>query len=76
MLSSLYKLLGSQAARILVEDNAVLEKRIGAPVELIGIAVRDTIFAAYDRISKDRSISLFGEARHTMFDMIDKFFNF
>ena len=33
---------GSQAARILVEDNAVLEKRIGAPVELIGIAVRDT----------------------------------
>lgn len=34
--------VGSQAARILVEDNAVLEKRIGAPVELIGIAVRDT----------------------------------
>ena len=30
--------VGSQAARILVEDNAVLEKRIGAPVELIGIA--------------------------------------
>ena len=34
--------VGSQAARILIEDNAVLEKRIGAPVELIGIAVRDT----------------------------------
>ena len=34
--------VGSQAARILVEDNAILEKRIGAPVELIGIAVRDT----------------------------------
>ena len=34
--------VGSQAARILVEDNAVLEKRIGAPAELIGIAVRDT----------------------------------
>ena len=34
--------VGSQATRILVEDNAVLEKRIGAPVELIGIAVRDT----------------------------------
>ena len=34
--------VGSQAARILVEDNAVLAKRIGAPVELIGIAVRDT----------------------------------
>ena len=34
--------VGSQAARILVKDNAVLEKRIGAPVELIGIAVRDT----------------------------------
>lgn len=34
--------VGSQAARILVEDNAVLEKRVGAPVELIGIAVRDT----------------------------------
>ena len=34
--------VGSQAARILVEDNAVLEKRIRAPVELIGIAVRDT----------------------------------
>ena len=34
--------VGSQAARILVEDNAVLEKRLGAPVELIGIAVRDT----------------------------------
>lgn len=34
--------VGSQAARILVEDNAVLEKRIGAPMELIGIAVRDT----------------------------------
>lgn len=34
--------VGSQAARILLEDNAVLEKRIGAPVELIGIAVRDT----------------------------------
>lgn len=34
--------VGSQAARILVEDNAVLEKRIGASVELIGIAVRDT----------------------------------
>ena len=34
--------VGSQAARILVEDNAVLKKRIGAPVELIGIAVRDT----------------------------------
>lgn len=34
--------VGSQAARILVEDNAVLEKRIGAPIELIGIAVRDT----------------------------------
>lgn len=34
--------VGSQAARILVEDNAVLEKRIGAPVELISIAVRDT----------------------------------
>ena len=35
-----------------------------------------TIFAAYDRISKDRSISLFGEDRNTMFDMIDNFFNF
>ena len=35
-----------------------------------------TIFAAYDRISKDRSISLFGEDRNTMFGMIDKFFNF
>ena len=35
-----------------------------------------TIFAVYDRISKDRSISLFGEDRNTMFDMIDKFFNF
>lgn len=34
--------VGSQAARILIEDNAILEKRIGAPVELIGIAVRDT----------------------------------
>ncbi len=34
--------VGSQAARILVEDNAVLEKRIGAPVELIGIAVPAT----------------------------------
>ena len=34
--------VGSQTARILVEDNAILEKRIGAPVELIGIAVRDT----------------------------------
>ncbi|MDO5750761.1 MAG: homoserine dehydrogenase [Rothia sp. (in: high G+C Gram-positive bacteria)] len=34
--------VGSQAARILVEDNATLAERIGAPVELIGIAVRDT----------------------------------
>ena len=34
-----------------------------------------TIFAAYDRISNDRSISLFGEDRNTMFDMIDNFFN-
>ena len=34
-----------------------------------------TIFAAYDRISKDRNISLFGEDRNTMFDMIDNFFN-
>ncbi|MGN6837920.1 hypothetical protein ACTHUT_22205, partial [Neisseria sp. P0022.S010] len=35
-----------------------------------------TIFAAYDRISKERSISLFGEERNTPFTMIDKFLNF
>ena len=34
--------VGSQVARILTEDKAVLAERIGAPVELIGIAVRDT----------------------------------
>ena len=35
-----------------------------------------TIFAAYDRISKDRSISLFGEDRNTMFDMIEQVLQF
>ena len=34
--------VGSQVARIFSEDSAVLKERIGAPVELIGIAVRDT----------------------------------
>ena len=33
--------VGSQVARIFSEDSAVLKERIGAPVELIGIAVRD-----------------------------------
>lgn len=33
--------VGSQVARILTEDNRVLTERIGAPVELIGIAVRN-----------------------------------
>lgn len=34
--------VGSQVARMLTEDAESLQDRIGAPVELIGIAVRDT----------------------------------
>jgi homoserine dehydrogenase len=34
--------VGSQVARMLLQDAETLAQRIGAPVELIGIAVRDT----------------------------------
>ncbi len=34
--------VGSQVARILTEDSEVLAQRIGLPLELVGIAVRDT----------------------------------
>ncbi len=34
--------VGSQVARMLMQDADTLKQRIGAPVELIGIAVRDT----------------------------------
>lgn len=34
--------VGSQVARILLEDSDLIRQRIGVPAELIGIAVRDT----------------------------------
>lgn len=46
--------VGSQVARMLMQDADTLKQRIGAPVELIGIAVRDT--SAKRHIDVDSSL--------------------